>query len=76
MAHFRAKILGNRGPASRLGSKKSGLWARLNGWQGEIVVDLSYDEERDRDVYHIMVKDNEGIIWEDIKGVLGPSDQK
>lgn len=32
MAHFRGTIQGNRGEASRLGTKKSGLLADLNGW--------------------------------------------
>jgi len=32
MAQFMARIRGQRGEASRLGSKKSGLLAHINGW--------------------------------------------
>ncbi len=32
MAQFRATIQGNRGEASRLGTKNSGLDADVNGW--------------------------------------------
>ena len=32
MTHFRATIQGNRGEASRLGSKPSGIKATVNGW--------------------------------------------
>jgi hypothetical protein len=31
---------GQRGEASRLGSKKSGLTARLSGWQGAVQVNV------------------------------------
>ena len=40
MAHFRGTIQGQRGSASRLGSAKSGLHARLGSWQGGIVASL------------------------------------
>ena len=32
MAQFYAEIQGNRGKASRMGSKASGLWAHIRGW--------------------------------------------
>lgn len=32
MAHFRAIVKGNRGLASRLGSKDSGMYVRLQTW--------------------------------------------
>jgi len=40
MAHFIADIQGNRGPASRLGSKDSGISAHARGWNvgAEVVV--------------------------------------
>ena len=38
MAHFRATIEGNRGPASRLGSKSSGIHSTTNGWNGGVRV--------------------------------------
>lgn len=38
MAQFRATIRGNRGEASRLGTKKSGLFVTANGWTAGIQV--------------------------------------
>lgn len=40
MAHFRGTIQGNRGQASRLGSKDSGLRVEAQSWQGKVVVVL------------------------------------
>lgn len=40
MAHFRGTLRGQRGQASRLGSKSSGLHANLASWQGAVEVDL------------------------------------
>ena len=45
MAQFRGTMQGMRGETSRLGSKKSGLTARLSGWEGAVVVDLSTDAD-------------------------------
>jgi hypothetical protein len=36
MAHFYGSISGQRGPASRLGSKKSGLQTTAASWQGAV----------------------------------------
>jgi hypothetical protein len=44
MAQFRGTLQGQRGETSRLGSKKSGLRARLAGWAGSVVVRLFSDE--------------------------------
>ncbi len=32
MAQFYAEIQGNRGAATRIGTKKSGMWAHIRGW--------------------------------------------
>ena len=40
MAQFRGWIKGQRGQASRLGSKNSGLAANLASWQGSVTVSL------------------------------------
>ena len=47
MAQFRAVIKGQRGEASRLGSKKSGLTAVVNGWNSGIMVKASHCEGSD-----------------------------
>ena len=38
MAHFRGTVTGNRGTASRLGHKKTGLTVTCNGWNEGIKV--------------------------------------
>lgn len=40
MAQFMGTLQGQRGPTSRLGSKKSGLQANINGWHGGVFVSL------------------------------------
>lgn len=45
MAHFRAVIKGNRGEASRLGTKRSGVYARLQTWGHDLVLNMHHDEE-------------------------------
>lgn len=53
MAHFRGTVAGNRGEASRLGSKDSGLFVRANGWNvGVAVSGAAHNDGKDRfDVY-------------------------
>lgn len=38
MAHFRAVIKGARGEASRLGTKSSGMYAKVQTWGWDVVV--------------------------------------
>ena len=45
MAHFRGAIQGNRGEASRLGTKSSGICANIDGWTTGVTVNIWYDEE-------------------------------
>jgi hypothetical protein len=45
MAQFRATIRGQRGEASRLGSKKSGITANVNGWGIGVHVEASHAGE-------------------------------
>jgi len=40
MAHFQADIEGARGPASRLGTRSSGMQAVVRSWQGQVCVSL------------------------------------
>tara|TARA_Y100000310_G_scaffold108845_1_gene107224 strand:+ start:285 stop:503 length:219 start_codon:yes stop_codon:yes gene_type:complete len=48
MAQFMGELEGNRGMASRLGTKSSGLWGHLRGWNVGVKVDLSHTEEGDK----------------------------
>jgi hypothetical protein len=47
MAQFRGTIEGQRGVASRLGSKASGLTVRANGWDTGVIVELTHENGRD-----------------------------
>jgi len=53
MAQFYAEIEGNRGPASRMGSKGSGIWSHTRGWHVGCKVRCHYDEETDSDVVQV-----------------------
>lgn len=53
MAHFRGTIEGDRGEVSRLGTKKSGLIATVNGWTTGVTVTIHYNEETGEDVVYI-----------------------
>lgn len=44
MAQFRAVIRGQRGEASRLGSKNSGIDARINGWTSGVRVAARHED--------------------------------
>lgn len=45
MAQFRGIIRGNRGEASRLGSKNSGFLANIDGWDIGLHVHAYYDKK-------------------------------
>lgn len=53
MAQFYAEIEGNRGLASRMGSKGSGIWGHVRGWHVGCKVVCSYDEATDSDVVQV-----------------------
>ena len=52
MAQFRAIILGQRGAASRLGSKNSGILAHVDGWNAGVTVRAMVDTQG-RDVFTV-----------------------
>jgi hypothetical protein len=47
MAQFRAIIRGQRGEASRLGSKQSGMAAHVDGWTAGVTVRVSHVNGKD-----------------------------
>lgn len=55
MSHFYSSIEGNRGEATRQGTKGSGIRASCQGWEGSVIVRQYYDEEHDRDMVCISV---------------------
>jgi len=53
MAHFRGTLEGNRGAASRLGTKASGLTVTANGWSLGVTVYGQYDKGKDADEFTV-----------------------
>ena len=53
MAHFYATIKGSHGEASRLGTKNSGIHARVNGWDCGVEIIAEYNESTNEDVFTI-----------------------
>lgn len=53
MAQFRATLDGQRGQASRLGSKKSGILARVNAWSVGVKVVGFVDEQTGEDCFEL-----------------------
>lgn len=56
MAHFFGSVKGQRGEASRLGSKRSDLQTTSASWQGSVDVRLYYDAETGRDMAHVTLQ--------------------
>lgn len=53
MAHFRGVLQGNRGEASRLGTKSSSLNAEVNGWN--LGCRVLIEHKNGEDVLHISI---------------------
>jgi hypothetical protein len=47
VAQFYAEIQGNRGQASRMGSKESGMYAHIRGWNVGVRVQLYHENGTD-----------------------------
>jgi hypothetical protein len=60
MTQFRAVIQGQRGAASKLGSKSSGIEAHVNGWGSGITVIGYYNKEKDRDEFTVILNEGNG----------------
>lgn len=47
MAHYRGVLQGSRGSTSRLGTKSSGLYAVLSGWDVGVQVTIQHEDGKD-----------------------------
>lgn len=56
MAHFLAEIQGARGPASRLGSKQSGISATTASWDGAVTVTIDHDTKTGKDIASVRLR--------------------
>lgn len=53
MAHFRATIVGQKGEASRLGSKRSGLTVTANSWHCGVTVEVEHNRQANEDIFRV-----------------------
>lgn len=60
MAHFYGTLKGNRGEASRLGSKASGIKACIASWEGAVTVVLWHDAETGVDMASVYLNKHHG----------------
>ena len=60
MAQFRAIIQGQRGQASRLGSKTSGIYAQVNGWNLGVEVTGYHDKDTGKDIFRVYKTEGSG----------------
>lgn len=56
MAHFYGTLSGSRGPASRMGTKNSGLTSQAAGWQGCIETTIWHNEKTGKDMFRVELK--------------------
>lgn len=64
MAHFYGTLEGNRGRATRCGTKGSGVLTQTASWSGAVRVSAWYDEKADRDMVDVSL-----IQWHNGAGV-------
>ena len=55
MAQFYGDLQGNRGQATRMGTKSSGISGHLRGWNIGARVFVGYNEDKDRDEVTISI---------------------
>jgi hypothetical protein len=53
MAHFYGTLQGNRGKATRMGTRKSGIETYAAGWGGAIRVTVFEDEDSKQDCFEV-----------------------
>lgn len=72
MSHFYGTLDGNRGEATRCGSKDSGLRTTAASWAGAIKVELSVDDEG-RDCFEVrqIPWRGKGVSYVIAKGLVG-----
>jgi hypothetical protein len=58
MSHFYSRIQGHRGPATRCGSKSSGITASAFGWGVGGTVECKYNKELDTDIVYLYTTKN------------------
>ncbi len=65
MAQFYASIQGNRGEASRMGTKSSGIEGHIRGWNIGARVVCSHDDKTGKDVVRVYKTSGSGGSYGD-----------
>ena len=60
MAHFIGNVRGQRGAASRIGSKAKGLIVNCNGWEAGIRIEANHNPQTGRDIFTIFATTGSG----------------
>ncbi len=71
MAHFRGTLQGNRGDASRLGSKDSGLQVTCAGWRLGATCHIDYNKSKQRDEISVWIDTGSGSSYKTDQRFLG-----
>ena len=73
MSHFYGIVRGNRGEASRGGSKVSGYTATAASWSGSIRVDLTHNRETGEDSFTVTQQPWQGSGISELlaEGIIG-----
>lgn len=74
MTQYRGMIRGNHGPATRCGTKKSGLSIRAGSWSGGVVVSFYHDHRAGVDMVHVSLCQWENGAGSDRLLYQGPAD--
>ena len=76
MSHFYGCVQGNRGEATRGGSKNSGYYTIAASWDGAIEVRLKHDPKTKKDYYVVSQTEwrGKGNEREIARGILGERD--
>ena len=60
MSTFYGTVEGQRGPATRCGSRASGIRTAAQSWNGSVIVDLNYNEHDGEDMLMVSINTSEG----------------
>lgn len=74
MSHFYADIQGNRGQATRQGTKNSGIEGHIRGWNVGAKVECYYDDELDMDFVRIYLTSGSNNQHKRLIGVYSKDD--
>lgn len=72
MAKFYGKLQGNRGQATRCGTKSSGITTVAASWEGAVEVNIWHNSKEDRDMVEVCMRTWEGCCGESKVLYRGP----